>query len=483
MLGSRARGWQLAAVLALAALLRAGVLWEFGGSLAEDRDNYRQIAQHVAAGDGFLDPDTLKPTAYRPPLYPLLLAGVFRCNGGAMAIGILQLVLGIATVALTVSCGRKLAVASDNVACAEIDRANIDRANVDRANVDRANVDRTSLIAGLLVACDPLLLYQTALVMTETTAAFLASLLLWLSLQRRTATGNFCLGSVFGAACLCRPTFWAFGGLIAALWGFHRLLALSRCAGAGGKPLRRWHFELIIVGFRSAKAALLSRSETRQYAGCIVAGLVLVVAPWVIRNAVVMGRPILTTTHGGYTLLLAHNSAYTQAVVEQPWGSVWEGEPQANWLAEIEAEMAREQPPIDAALLSPTVELARDRWMSRRAWNYIRDEPAIAVRTALTLLGRMWNVVPLETDRSTQSATVRLAIGAFYSGLFLAVLIGVARHRHADWIAWRPVLVLIVGFTAVHSLYWADMRMRTPLVPAVALLAAACFAARGASRK
>ena len=33
------------------------------------------------------------------------------------------------------------------------------------------------------------------------------------------------------------------------------------------------------------------------------------------------------------------------------------------------------------------------------------------------------------------------------------------------------MLVLIVSFTAVHALYWADMRMRTPLVPAIALLA------------
>jgi hypothetical protein len=73
---------------------------------------------------------------------------------------------------------------------------------------------------------------------------------------------------------------------------------------------------------------------------------------------------------------------------------------------------------------------------------------------------------------------VRLAIGTFYSALFLAVLIGIARHRRSDWYAWRPVLVLIVSFTAVHALYWADMRMRTPLVPALALLAGSCFSSR-----
>ena len=32
-----------------------------------------------------------------------------------------------------------------------------------------------------------------------------------------------------------------------------------------------------------------------------------VVSPWVIRNRLVFGRWIATTTHGGYTLLLGNN--------------------------------------------------------------------------------------------------------------------------------------------------------------------------------
>ena len=39
-------------------------------------------------------------------------------------------------------------------------------------------------------------------------------------------------------------------------------------------------------------------------AGVLVLGLSLVVVPWGIRNLIVFGRPIITTTHGGYTLLL-----------------------------------------------------------------------------------------------------------------------------------------------------------------------------------
>jgi hypothetical protein len=34
-------------------------------------------------------------------------------------------------------------------------------------------------------------------------------------------------------------------------------------------------------------------------------------------------------------------------------------------------------------------------------------------------------------------------------------------------------LLLAISFTAVHLVYWTDMRMRAPLIPAVALAAAA----------
>jgi len=36
---------------------------------------------------------------------------------------------------------------------------------------------------------------------------------------------------------------------------------------------------------------------------------------------------------------------------------------------------------------------------------------------------------------------------------------------------WLFGVVLAVGFSAVHAVYWTDLRMRAPLVPVVALLA------------
>jgi hypothetical protein len=407
---------QWSVLLLTAVALRAGVLCRFGDNLALDRDDYRRIAGHLAAGDGFVHPAALSPTAYRPPLYPLLLAAILAVGGGNMAIGIVQLGLGTATVALTVLGGCRL------------------------------GVGRASLAAGLLVAIDPLLLHQTALVMTETLATFLAALLLWLSLDPRGPIRNVLLGIVFGFCSLCRPTFWAFGILATAFWVFTLLRPRNSSTIRGTPPI--WGEAL-----------------------CLVAGVALVVAPWGIRNARVFGRPIITTTHGGYTLLLAHNPAYTRAVVEQPWGAVWEGAAFDDWLEALETELAREVPPIDEKHLSPAVELARDQWMNRRAWDYLRREPRVALKSGLTLLGRFWNAMPMATQNAPLSWPLRMAIGAYYIVLFGALVVGICRTVRGDWQRWHPLLRLIVAFTLVHALYWADMRMRTPLVPAIALLA------------
>ena len=86
------------------------------------------------------------PTAYRPPLYPLLLTGCVALGEySRLAIGLLHLALGVATVGLVLVLGRWW-------------------------GLDR----RAAALAALLVACDPILLRWSTQVMTETLATFLA---------------------------------------------------------------------------------------------------------------------------------------------------------------------------------------------------------------------------------------------------------------------------------------------------------------------
>ena len=80
---------------------------------------------------------------------------------------------------------------------------------------------------------------------------------------------------------------------------------------------------------------------------------VLTLAPWAWRNARVLGEPVWTTTHGGYTLALANNPVYYSDVLEGPPGTVWSGLHQAEWFAEVkQVTFGMTEPQADRTLRS-----------------------------------------------------------------------------------------------------------------------------------
>lgn len=462
MPSDRAERAALIAVLLLAALLRlvACVLWS--PDLSRDPDAYRGLAERLAAGEGYVAPDG-RPTAFRPPLYPLLLAAVLPA--GTAGIATLHIALGVATVALTASLARQL------------------------------GQGRWSLLAAALVAVDPLLLRYTPHVMTEVTCTFLATLLLRLaagrdgpahppsssgegpglrgqseptaplasaptsSLISQPSTLNpmtpLTLGATCALAALSRPTFLAFGLLIALAWLWDRF-----------------------AGEREASAP---RAPRLRQAALVLLGTSLLFTPWALRNALAFGHPLVTTTHGGYTLLLANNPVFWREVVAGPPGTAWSGRSLDAWQRSLETRMTADGVPHD--------ELARDRWMRDQAISHIRAEPATFLRAAAYRLARFWSVAP---SVESVPAVARWAVVLFYLATYACAAIGLARlmrmHRRAAGVSpqaaprplrpWRPAFLLIAAFTAVHAVYWTDARMRAPLVPAVALLAARGLAVR-----
>jgi hypothetical protein len=422
------------ALVALAALaIRLAALSWYHDNLRGDPDHYRRIAAAVVAGQGYSDIDRPgTPTAYRPPLYPLVLAVIEWCaaNNRQFVVGVAMLhaVLGALCCALVYAASARL------------------------------TPGRASLIAGAITAADPLLVYSTTLVMTETTAAFLAALVLLLAAARPGWGRDLALGAAFGLACLCRPTFWAFG-LLAAAPLVIRLLRGTWGPGAGS-----------------------SRATALASAARIGLAAAMVTTPWVVRNTQVFGRPIVTTTHGGYTLLLAHNSDYAAHLEANGANKPWEG--QSAWFKAVEARMTAEWP--DRAGGPPqNLELDRDAWMQREAQRYILAEPRQSLRAGLSLWRRLWNLAPLESaERKTQfSRGLWWVIAAFNTVVFLALAAGLARSLPAAAADWWPTLALLLSFTTVHFFYWADLRMRAPLVPAIALFAAAAFCRRARMRR
>lgn len=410
----------LLGVLLTAFAARAGVLWTFADHLSDDRDAYIALAQGLAAGRGFSVPGSDRPTAFRPPLYPLLLAVTGASHSIAVR-GLLHLVLGTGTVWLTYILGRRLQLTTGRAA-----------------------------LAAALVAVDPLLLWYTTFPMTETLVTFLTTALLLVIASPAGLRRQLMIGLLFGLGVLSRPTLWAFGGLMALHW---LVLRWNNPAGNAGQ---------------SDSASPAESDLRRRLVGWWVTPVIvlLTVSPWVVRNGLVMGHPILMTTHGGYTLLLGNNPAFYREVVEQPGGTVWDGSVgggQAAWAESLNREMA------EAGI---TGEVARDRWMSRRARANILAEPGLFLKACSLRLRRFWGVVPLGADAAVVPGLLRIALAMFYCAVSVVALIGLVRAVRFDWKIWLPAILLVAAFVGVHLVYWSNARMRAPVVPVVALLAA-----------
>lgn len=400
----------LVALLLLAALLRLGVICWKPESLAEDRDLYWGIARHLAAGDGFVHPDLGHPTAYRPPLYPLLLAGVIVVGGGIKLLAVFQIGLSVATVWLTWRLGRKLGLKSN------------------------------ARLAAALVAVNPLLIQATALAMTETLCAFLLVVVLLSVPEIGTAKRRWSLGVLIGLAVLCRPTVWAAVTLMSAV--------IAACCFGMKSTDKRW---------RMAEVAHSSLP--------ILVALGLTIAPWVIRNWLVFGTPIVTTTHGGYTLLLGNNDEAYREEIAQPSAGQWDSR---AWQESLEEDLR-------CAGIARRDEVARDRWMQMLAGNWITQHPREFAESCWLRQKRFWNVFPSGADAGSMPSVIRWGIAAFFLVELLTAAVGWWWSRRDEFLPWLPAVLLVVSFAALHLVYWSNLRMRAPVEPMLALLAARGF--------
>jgi 4-amino-4-deoxy-L-arabinose transferase-like glycosyltransferase len=398
-------------LLAATCVLRGGWLWARFDDLRADVDGYRQLATTlIETGTyGFqvegLDGRTVSvhPTAYRPPLYPLLLAGVGWCGRVSLfAIAGLHLILGVATVAGVYALAR------------------------------RWGLGNWALGAALLTACDPILLSQSSLVMTETVATGLAVLaLLALTRLDRWPTGvNAALaGATIALAVLCRPTFlvW-FAGIAVTL---------------------------------SAIPSPSFRKRVKVIAAFVLVGSTIL-SVWFGRNVAVLGHPVLATTHGGYTLLLGNNEGFYSYLETAGWGEVWDS-------SRLDARYNQVKAAVDGD------EVLADRWAYEQARHCIRQQPVTFLRSCLVRVGRLWGVLPHRVNPTETLAgrLQRYTVAIWYVLVFLLAVLGVFRlGRRLCQCPYLWGLLLCLSFTVVHTFYWSNLRMRGPLIPVVCILAA-----------
>jgi 4-amino-4-deoxy-L-arabinose transferase-like glycosyltransferase len=232
----------LAAICALAFALRAVVIANMlDAKLFADMQEYHDRAMHL------LKTGTLFPDAFRVPLYPMFIAGVFKVFGpNLLAVRLAQALLGTCTVGLTYFLGR------------------------------RDVASRAALAAAFVVATYPALLLYSAYLMAETLFSFFVVLTLVLWLKRR-AWAAAAAGVVLGAATLTRSVGLALiGGIvIAEVWR---------------AVMRRETID------RAAMTRLAA----------LVAGVALAMMPWVTRNYGIYHRFLPTDTSSGFNVLIGN---------------------------------------------------------------------------------------------------------------------------------------------------------------------------------
>lgn len=398
-------------LLLLALALRLLLAARNPALLLEDADGYTAHATATLQHHGFVGPFTGQPTAFRPPLYPMLLAATLAC--GLPPIVAVLLINLLTTVVCCFATGWLAGILLPT--------------------------RLPTLLCVAAVALDPLLLRYSLQPMTEVPCAALLTLACAVAagVCQHTARPRtvFLCGLLLAVAALIRPTV---------------LLAAATI----------W-LQLVIITLRAKKPAVTEQTLASPL--LLALGIALGLAPWLARNAIQFRAFIPATTHGGYTLALGNNPDFYRDVIRGSDQFPWEGTALDRWQRKTLADAT-------ASGINPADELALDRFHYDLATQTMRLYP----RDFLRLLAAVLQVLGHSPDRYRCAATT-LLISSWYlvlwTGLILKLLQTLRHLRTAGPDAPTiTVWLCCLAFAFTHLFYWTDTRMRTPILPLLIVL-------------
>jgi 4-amino-4-deoxy-L-arabinose transferase-like glycosyltransferase len=232
-------------ILLVAALLRLGAMAEFHSPLISDDKDYDAIARAVVHGEGYSFEG--KPTAYRLPAYPLVLAAAYFFFGERhYPVKVLQMVFDLASCLLLFAIGKKLFSA------------------------------KVGLLAAAILALFPIQILYVTHLMTETIFTTIFLLIFWLVVADEKGSyriwNDLLLGALIGVGVLFRSPV----GLV----------------------------PLVILMYRW-KAGRSGRHIVRSGAAMFFA-MLLVLSPWLVRNYIEFQR-ITVTSNGGVNFWIGNH--------------------------------------------------------------------------------------------------------------------------------------------------------------------------------
>jgi 4-amino-4-deoxy-L-arabinose transferase-like glycosyltransferase len=403
-LSASANSRDLIAISALALLTRLGWFW-FGQWKAGDSAWYIGVARNIAFHHAFAvgsEGNNLLPTAFRPPLYPAMIAVLwFGEPAPVYAVLVLQVILGTATVALVYL-----------IAHRDFDR-------------------RVALVAAIGLALAPMTGHFTAVVLSETLFTFLLTLgvFFW-------GRGSYlAAGLVFGLGALTRVS----------LLPFLVVLPLLTF-------LRPW------------------RSYRRGYVTVMIVSLAIV-SIWTVRNAVVFHRfvPVAAAGYGTNLFLGSLSTGEADNVVKRKI-LLWEVDDAGGNQSDESA--------FDRVRLRAALRRSADHpgdWLRARAQQY----PRLFIDSGSYIFAdESMSLKAAIQQRHLAQVVIRFGFILTNMLVFVFALIGIVRER-ARFARLSHLILFPLFLMAIALPLWIEPRYGLPMMPLIAILAAAGIAPFG----
>lgn len=434
-LAARNGGWlglgALVAILLLGLGLRVGEAWD-GRAPVYDAQAYAAIARNLDEGKGFtVGAGATQPSSNYSPGLPLFVAGVYAVTGGVheRLARVALAVVGALSVLFAYLIGRRLGPAP-----------NPPLESYSSYRTVNSPIVWPPMLGALVVAVYPALLEYQGMLMSEPAAATLLS-----------------------------------GGVLAVLWAWEGGWARWLLPGAlfGALALVRPEYLGVAVLIAAAVFAREARSDWRQSllrAAVLLGALVVVIAPWTIRNAVALDRFVPISTGGGQ-VLYAGTYLPSDGDPEKVGAEVVAENPQL--FAPNAAQELRLEQILARLAHSRYPEMETDQALSKmgkeQLWDDISEEPLEYAGFVATKIGRIWSHGPRDVMREPGWEVLHWALVAL--GLLGLTILAWKRR-------WEALLfgTILLAITAISALLVASPRRVLVLVPLLAALASVAMA-------
>jgi 4-amino-4-deoxy-L-arabinose transferase-like glycosyltransferase len=414
--GLHAAHRQLALILIAGAVVRLALLWSFGANppTTVDGQDYDRLARGLFQTGAYAS-ESGQLISLRPPLFPAVAAGIYALFGveNYLAVAAFHAALSLVTVWLTFRLGVEI------------------------------YSPRIGVVAAAVVCFYPSLLAYNQFFLSEVLFTFFVTagaLLTVHVLKTGSVRSAVLLGLSLGLGALTRSV----------LWLFSPLACLGLAIATNARPLRRF-----------------------LLAGIVLTVFALTIAPWAWRNTQVQKTLTFVDVMGGRNVMMGN---YEYTPLDRSWATIASQTGDRAWHTVLKAHT-----PNYSALTQGQIDKAAMKY----GVNYFFAHPWQSLVRSTVKFFNFWQLDReivagvRQGDFGRASMIVTLALALLVCGAYAAVAFGASfgalasppphRASHLALVAW------LAFPCAIHTVAFAHSRYHLPLIPILAVYAAAAF--------